>query len=76
MHDGRAANLGAVFDIYRRIDHDAEPSLRNVRGPDPVEANDITAFLRAASDGDYDRSVPEAVPSGLAVGGDKRKTVP
>ena len=32
--------------------------------------------LQAASDGDYDRSVPESVPSGLTVGGDRRKTVP
>ena len=69
MHDGRAATLDAVFDIYRRVDHAADPSFDGLRAPDREERDEILAFLAAASDGDYDQSVPASVPSGLRVGG-------
>ena len=69
MHDGRAANLDQVFDIYRRIDDNADPLFRNLRSPDDGDRAAVIAFLQSASDGDFDHSVPDAVPSGLAVGG-------
>ena len=33
------------------------------------EIQDIVAFLEALSDPDFDRTVPDSVPSGLPVGG-------
>lgn len=69
MHDGRASNLAEVFDIYRRIDGRADPLLRNLRVPGRGDRNDVEAFLQSASDGDFDQSVPDSVPSGLKVGG-------
>jgi cytochrome c peroxidase len=33
------------------------------------DRRDIVAFLEALSDEDYDRTMPERVPSGLAPGG-------
>lgn len=72
MHDGRAGTLGAVFDIYRHVDRGADPNFNGLRPPDRDEADEIVTFLTAASDGDYDRTVPESVPSGLAVGGRRR----
>jgi cytochrome c peroxidase len=72
MHDGRAATIDAVFDVYRRVDERADPRFRALRVPDRRERADVLAFLQAASDGEYDRSVPSAVPSGLEVGGTRR----
>ena len=80
MHDGRAATLDEVFDIYRRVDEEDDPLFRDLRVPgggggrgggggNNGDRADVEAFLQSASDGDYDRSVPDAVPSGLAVGG-------
>lgn len=69
MHDGRARTLDDVFNVYRRIDQRADPLLRNLRVPGRGDRNDVEAFLAAASDGDYDRSIPDSVPSGLRVGG-------
>jgi cytochrome c peroxidase len=69
MHDGRAANLDQVFNIYRRIDDNADPSLRNLRSPDDGARAAVIACLHSASDGDFDPTVPTSVPSGLAVGG-------
>jgi cytochrome c peroxidase len=69
MHDGRAANLDQVFDIYRRIDDNADPSFRNLRSPDDGDRAAVIAFLQSASDGDFDQTVPTSVPSGLTVGG-------
>lgn len=69
MHDGRAQTLDEVFEIYRTVDREADPRLRGVRVPDAAGRADIVAFLRALSGGDFDRTVPEAVPSGLTPGG-------
>jgi cytochrome c peroxidase len=69
MHDGRAATLDAVFDIYRRVDGRADPLLRELRVPGRDDRDDVVAFLQSASDGDFDATVPARVPSGLPVGG-------
>jgi cytochrome c peroxidase len=75
MHDGRAATLDQVFEIYRRVDADADPAFQDLRAPGRggnrgnSDQSDIVAFLQAASDGDFDKSVPARVPSGLTVGG-------
>lgn len=69
MHDGRAASLDAVFEIYDRIDERADPLFRRLRVPDRGDRDAVVALLQSASDGDFDRRVPESVPSGLPVGG-------
>jgi cytochrome c peroxidase len=74
MHDGRAATLDAVFEIYRRIDQRADPNFRDLRVPGRGDRADVIAFLQSASDGDFDRSVPPRVPSGLPIGGAGRRT--
>lgn len=48
---------------------------RDLRVPDREDRADVLAFLEAASDGDFDRSVPDAVPSGLAVGGTRAGSI-
>jgi cytochrome c peroxidase len=73
MHDGRAATIDAVFDIYRRVDEGADPNFRDLRVPDRGDRGDVIAFLQSASDGDFDRSIPASVPSGLPVGGARRR---
>jgi cytochrome c peroxidase len=75
MHDGRAATLGDVFEIYRRVDERADPLFRDLRAPDRGDRDEVVAFLQSASDGDFDRSIPEQVPSGLPVGGTRRRTL-
>lgn len=72
MHDGRAATLDAVFDVYRRVDQRADPNFRDLRVPGRGDRDEVIAFLQSASDGDFDRSVPARVPSGLPVGGTAR----
>ncbi len=69
MHDGRAASIPEVLQIYRRVDRGADPAFRDLRVPDGGEVADLLAFFAAASDGAFDASVPTEVPSGLAVGG-------
>jgi len=71
MHDGRAATLDAVFDIYRRVNRRADPLFDDLRAPDRGDAAEIEAFFQSTSDGDFDRSIPESVPSGLPVGGSR-----
>lgn len=69
MHDGRAADFDAVFDIYRHVDDDADPNFRALRVPNRDDRADVEAFFASTSDGDFDESVPASVPSGLTVGG-------
>lgn len=81
MHDGRARTLDEVFDTYRRVDGRADPLFRDLRVPGRGGRDDgdgdrsaVIAFLEAASDGDFDRSIPDSVPSGLPVGGRRAAT--
>lgn len=69
MHDGRAATIGAVLDVYRRVDHNADPKFSGLRTPGRNDLADLEAFFAATSDGDFDASIPSSVPSGLTVGG-------
>jgi cytochrome c peroxidase len=72
MHDGRAANLEQVFEIYRNVDRRADDAFDDLRVPRDDDRSDVIQFLQAASDGVYDDRVPDAVPSGLRVGGSSR----
>lgn len=75
FHDGRAATLEEVIDTYRDLQRGEgrggparDPALRNL-DVGRRDTNDIIAFLQAASDGTFDRTVPKRVPSGGPVGG-------
>ncbi len=68
MNDGAFTALDQVFEFYRRVDDNADPLLRRLRVPDDSDRDDVIAFFGALSDGTYDRSVPDSVPSGLPVG--------
>ncbi|MDX2015687.1 MAG: cytochrome c peroxidase [Myxococcaceae bacterium] len=69
MHDGSLPTLRAVLQFYGRVDRQLDPALRGVRGFSAQETDDVIAFLEALSDGAFDTTVPEQVPSGLPVGG-------
>ena len=69
MHDGAFETLDQVLDLYRNVDDGGDDKLRELRVPDGADRADLIAFLQALSDGDYDRTIPDGVPSGLAVGG-------
>ena len=83
MHNGAFATLFDVVDFYRRISggrggprggnlqvsrDQIDPLARqlNMRGRGQ---QDLMAFLRALDDPNFDRTVPDRVPSGLPVGG-------
>jgi cytochrome c peroxidase len=66
MHDGSLKTLREVFEHYSRIDKSLDPDLADLA---PADLDDITAFFRALSDGDFDRTIPAQVPSGLPPGG-------
>lgn len=69
MHDGALGTLDDVFAFYARVDRTADPALRGLRVPAGRDREDVVAFLAALSNGTFDRTVPEAVPSGLPPGG-------
>jgi len=69
MHDGSLPSLEAVVAFYRNVDRRLDPGLRGLRPIDPAQATDLVHFLESLSDGAFDRSVPESVPSGLPPGG-------
>lgn len=70
MHNGVFDTLDDVYRFYQRADdRSADPALRRVRAPRGDDAAAVTAFLQALSDGSFDATVPQGVPSGLPVGG-------
>lgn len=68
MHNGVFATLGEVFDFYHNIEV-TDPLLRGDVEPPLGGADDLVRFFEALSDGTYDRTVPERVPSGYPPGG-------
>ncbi len=80
MHNGKFMTLLRVLEFYEDISMGKElnPHVK-AKQYDPLikelnlrvkDMRPIISFLNALNDEDYDRSVPEEVPSGLAVGGD------
>lgn len=70
FQDGALDALDDVFDFYAQVDTTRDPDLAALRPPmDAASRADLAAFLRALGDGEYDRTVPARVPSGLPVGG-------
>ena len=66
MHDGRMKTLQEVFRFYTEVDKSLDPDLADLA---PAGLADVTALFQAISDGEFDRTVPASVPSGLPVGG-------
>jgi cytochrome c peroxidase len=73
MHDGSLSTLDAVYDFYNRIDRDKDPLLGEVGRVTGSERDDLTAFLASLADEVVDERVPTDVPSGLPVGGTRRR---
>ncbi|MBP9085746.1 MAG: cytochrome-c peroxidase [Kofleriaceae bacterium] len=72
FQDGSLPTIDDVFNFYMHIDQAADPELAGIDPPMPIAVgarDDLKAFFTAISDGDYDRSVPVTVPSGLPPGG-------
>jgi len=70
MHNGVFPSFREVFGFYAQAaQRSPDPKLRGVRPPAPEQAPDMIAFLRALGDGDFDRTIPTTVPSGLMPGG-------
>lgn len=82
MHNGRFADLEAVVDFYEdlsdgdndvinnninfnQVDEDAREL--NLNGGD---IDEIVAFLRTLTDENFDKTIPDSVPSQLPVGGE------
>jgi cytochrome c peroxidase len=81
MHSGVFNTLEDVLEFYDDVDgrqgrdrnahvsrEMLDPLVRQLRGVDDDDS-ELLAFLDALSDGNFDKTIPERVPSGLAVGG-------
>jgi len=71
MHNGVFATLDATIDFYHNIDHhiEVDPLLQGDVEVAHGQGDDILAFFEALSDGTFDKTIPERVPSGLKPGG-------
>jgi len=85
MHNGAFASLEQVLNFYQRVSRGGgrrggAPGLNAPVGREQIDPlarqltlrggqRDIIAFLRALDDPSFDRTIPDRVPSGLAVGG-------
>src|SRR5262245_27873755 len=78
-HNGTSRTLRAVVGFYEstiagssrnpNISYEKlDPRLRELKNVDEEDV-DLIEFLHALSDGSFDRTIPERVPSGLPVGG-------
>jgi cytochrome c peroxidase len=78
-HNGTFRTLSAVVGFYEstiagksrnpNVSYEAlDPRLRELKNVDEEDV-DLIEFLYALSDGSFDRTIPERVPSGLPVGG-------
>jgi cytochrome c peroxidase len=81
MHSGIFRTLEDVLEFYDDVDsrngrdrnvnvsrEQLDPLLRRLRGVDEDDV-DLIAFLGALTDRSFDKTIPDRVPSGLAVGG-------
>lgn len=79
MHNGVFATLEKVMRFYNRVKKHDHGEFRNELVPisqlDPllkleiVDHQDLVRFLESLSDDNFDKQVPQSVPSGLSVGG-------
>lgn len=70
MHNGTVLDLEAAINFYDDIDNPSnDPDLAQLNFDEDTTA-DIAAFLMTLTDESFDRTIPDAVPSGLNPGGD------
>ncbi|MCP3063674.1 hypothetical protein LXT21_33360 [Myxococcus sp. K38C18041901] len=68
MHNGSVKTLDESIDFYHNLEV-TDPLLEGDVEPPLGGGDDLRAFFEALSDGAFDRTVPERVPSGLRPGG-------
>ncbi|NND06555.1 MAG: cytochrome-c peroxidase [Saprospiraceae bacterium] len=79
MHNGSISSLKKVLEFYEDISNgksrhaevsaeDLDPLVKEL-DVDVGNMDQIVNFLHCLNDEDFDRSIPESVPSGLSVGG-------
>ncbi len=78
MHNGKLRTLEDVLDFYEDAsegegnlsvpDNQVDEKVRNLNLGDGDKAA-IVAFIKALTDPNFDKKIPESVPSGLPVGG-------
>jgi cytochrome c peroxidase len=68
MHNGSVATLDESIDFYHNLEV-TDPLLEGDVEPPLGGGDDLRAFFEALSDGSFDRTIPERVPSGLPPGG-------
>jgi len=73
MHNGVFATLSETVDFYHNIDHHikVDPLVEGDVEVAHGQGDDILAFFEALSDGTFDTTIPERVPSGLPPAGGK-----
>lgn len=71
LHNGVSTTLVDSLEFYHNIDHhiDVDPLLQGDVEVAHGQGDDILAFFEALSDGTFDTTIPERVPSGLPPGG-------
>ncbi|MBX3204520.1 MAG: hypothetical protein KF764_05595 [Labilithrix sp.] len=68
MHNGTVTTLDGTIDFYHNLEV-TSPLLEGDVEPPLGGGDDLRAFYEALSDGTFDRTIPERVPSGLPPGG-------
>ncbi|MBX3198947.1 MAG: hypothetical protein KF850_35575 [Labilithrix sp.] len=68
MHNGTVTTLDESIDFYHNLEV-TSPLLEGDVEPPLGGGDDLRAFYEAISDGTFDRTIPERVPSGLPPGG-------
>ncbi len=71
LHNGLTTTLSEALDFYHNIDHfvKVDPLVEGDVEPAHGQGDDMINFLEALSDGTFDTTIPERVPSGLPPGG-------
>ena len=70
MHSGRVRTLGDAIEFYDDLEGPNLDPLAEDMDVDGDDEDDIEAFLRALTDDEIERQIPQTVPSGLTPGGD------
>ena len=68
FHNGTFSTLEEAVNFYNNFEQNDEDAQRLNFDANEVDA--IVAFLRTLNDENFDKTVPDGVPSGLSVGGD------
>lgn len=71
MHNGVFQTIDETIDFYHNIDHhiEVDPLLTGDVEVAHGQGDDILAFFSALSDGTFDKTIPNRVPSGLVPAG-------